>query len=270
MSRKIPLEKIEIDLPNEMFGPNSERKKAKAVVRDPIKTLASMLIRNDVVGENLENFNFEYTKSKSISTVTSGNFFKMTQKHIRSKWGENVHVLPILVSSDKTELTKLGKRTIWPIYVTCGNFSTKLMTSEKGSKLSGFCPYLPYNDEELKKMLDDYSFKKGKHKICLTILKRYFEQKYFVYFLKGIKDCSEKGPIYLQIGTGPKSKLKLFMPVLMIFVGDNEGASQFLCIKSTKCNRPCRICNVCKKQIHTPGNKRYVTLKNDTYIKLMI
>ena len=237
-----------------MFGTNTEFKKARAVVRDPIKTLSAMLIRNDLVGKKLENFNFEYKKSSSISTVNSSNFFKNAQKYVRLKWGESVNVLPILVSSDKTELTKCGKRTIWPIYVTCGNFSTEIMTSEKGSQLSGFCPYLPYNDEELKRMLFNYGIQaKGKQKNCLTILKRYFEQKYFQYFIKRIKACYEKGPIYLQIGKGANSKVALFMPVLMIFVGDNEGASQFLCIKSSKCNRPCRICDVCKKDIYYSG-----------------
>jgi hypothetical protein len=238
-----------------MFGNNSEMKKARAVVRDPLKTIASMLIRNEVVGENLENFNFEYKKSNSISSVNTGNFFKLAQKNIRLKWGENVNVLPIIVSSDKTDLTKCGKRTIWPIYVTCGNFSTELMTSEIGSQLSGFCPYLPYNDEELKKMLfENFISAKGKQKTCLTILKRYFEQKYFAYFIQIIKVCDEKGPIYLQIGKGSNSKVALFMPVLLSFVGDNEGAGQIMCIKSSKCNWPCRICDVCKKKnIHIPG-----------------
>ena len=237
-----------------MFDSNYEMKRARAVVRDPIKTLASMLIREELVGKNLEKFNFEYKKSKSISSVNSGNFFKMAQQDIRTKWGDNVHVFPIIVSSDKTELTKCGKRSIWPIYVTCGNFSTDIMTSKKGSLLSGFIPYLPYNDEELKKMLHDHDIKAiGKQKICLTILKRYFEQKFFQYFIRTIKMCNEKGPIYLQIGRGSNKRVELFMPVLLSFVGDNEGASQFLCIKSTKCYRPCRISNVCKKNVHFAG-----------------
>ena len=142
ITRKIQLEKAAIKLPKETFGTNTEFKKARAVVRDHINTLSAMLIRKYFVGKNLENFNFEYKKSSSISTVNSSNFFLNAQKYVRLKWGESVNVLPILVSSDKTELTKCGKRTIWPIYVTCGKFSTEIMTSEKGSQLSGFCPYI--------------------------------------------------------------------------------------------------------------------------------
>ena len=67
-----------------MFDSNYEMKRARAVVRDPIKTLASMLIREELVGENLEKINFEYKKSKSISSVNSGNFFKMAQQDIRN------------------------------------------------------------------------------------------------------------------------------------------------------------------------------------------
>ena len=50
-------------------------------------------------------------------------------------------------------------------------------------------------------MLHDHDIEaRGKQKICLTILKRYFEHKFFQYFIRTIKDCNEKGPIYLQIG----------------------------------------------------------------------
>ena len=53
-------------------------------------------------------------------------------------------------------------------------------------------------DEELKKMLHDHDIEaRGKQKICLTISKRYFEQKNFQYFIRTIKDCNEKGPIYI-------------------------------------------------------------------------
>ena len=51
------------------------------------------------------------------------------------------------------------------------------MTSEIGSQLSGFCPYLPYNNEELKKLLfDNFISAIGKQKTCLTILKRYLNK----------------------------------------------------------------------------------------------
>ena len=94
--------------------------------------------------------------------------------------------------------------------------------------------------------------------------KTVFEQKYFEYFIKIIKVCEEKGPIYLQIGKGSNSKVALFMPV-----GDNEGAGQIMCIKSSKCNWPCRICNVCKKKnIHIPGKIIiYSVNKYDIFIK---
>ena len=145
-----------------------------------------------------------------------------------------------------TYFSRVAKRSIWPVYITCGNFTVDTMNKQTGSALTGCCPYVPYKSKELEVLLEEKggmgARSQGKREIAVKHITRYFEQEFLNEMFTSIKDVQATGPIKLQVGVGTNARTELFYPELVVCVTDNEGGNQIMCIKSTKCKMPCRCC----------------------------
>ena len=149
-----------IPWPTEIFGHDHSRLKiVQTVVLNIVETVAALLINNDLVGSELENFTFEYTKEfnsnneRIYSNVTGANWFKKTQRAVRRKWGENVYLLALDINSDKTQADRLHAQNFWPCNVSIANLTSAVRHSDKGSDIVGYCPVLPYSRERMHELL---------------------------------------------------------------------------------------------------------------------
>lgn len=139
--------------------------------------------------------------------------------------------------------------------MTCGNLTNESMTKMTGSVTTGFCPYSPYTMRELQTMLEAdgqmRGNKIGKREIAARHITRLYEQKFLEAMLQSLSAI--ESPVKLQVGVGPNSRTELFWPQLVFCCSDNEGGNQIMCIKSTRCNRPCRCCRCCMADICVAG-----------------
>ena len=151
------------------------------------------------------------------------------------------------------------QRSICPIYVTLGNLVLDTMTTSVGSVVTGFCPDCPYDKMALEKMLEEQGELGkgmiGRRKHAIGHVKRYYEQTFLGELFESVRDCETSGPIELQVGVGEHARRALFMPKIVVCATDNEGGGQVMCIRSTKCNKPCRICAIGREDICTAGKK---------------
>jgi len=102
---------IQVPLPYEMFPgiDVSQYKHAKALLVNPVETIAALLLRNDVVGDDCSNFKWDYCRQHNengeelIGDHTSSEFFRKAEEAVRLAHGDGVSVLSIIVSTDKTD-----------------------------------------------------------------------------------------------------------------------------------------------------------------------
>jgi hypothetical protein len=195
----------------------------QTVIIDILETVAGMLLEVDVVGEDTSNFVLQYTKEynedgeRVYGNVTGSQWFKRTQKAIQTKWGKDVHLLALNISSDKTQVTRLQK-SLWPCYVTIMNLDGRIRRTNLGSEIAGYCPFLPYSSESMKTLLrKKYGINYG-HNDMVKIIRKYLEQQFLSHLLKPIRDCRENGPIVLHVGRGVHQREIRVMPELMCYV----------------------------------------------------
>ena len=136
------------------------------------------------------------------------------------------------------------------------------MNRQAGSALTGCCPYVPYGSMALEKLLEEYgdmgARSQGKREVAVKHVTRYFEQEYLNELFTSVRDAQAEGVVRLQVGVGPNARTELFYPQIMVCVSDNEGGNQIMCIKSTKCKKPCRCCSFNIKDICDTGKSDFV------------
>jgi hypothetical protein len=118
---------------------------------------------------------------------------------------------------------------------------------------------VPYSGKELEKLLEEYgdmgARSQGKREIAGRLILRYFEQEFIDEVLTSIKNIMARGEVVrLQVGAGPNARTELFYPQVVRCVTDNEGGNQVMCIKSTRCKKPCRCCTFKLTEIYDTGN----------------
>lgn len=181
-----------------------------------------MLINNDIVGEELQNFKFTYEAGldtdrgyRVYGNVNSGDFFRNAQEDIRRRYGENVYALLIFLSSDKTHADRSGNEKFWPVLVTLGNFTTSILSAPICQELVGYCPLLPLNDSRLKKHLEsNHVTSDTSQKSVCRKLRLKSEQAFIHTILEPVRKCEESGPVRYQVGRGPHSREELFFPII--------------------------------------------------------
>lgn len=111
LSRVLPKLHAEIHLPPEMFPNENVRnhKCASGMYIDIVAAVASMMIDSKVVGRRGEHAKLDYVESERVRNVNSTEFFRNTEIAVRARWGQHVKVLVIIISSDKTLMTRLSK-----------------------------------------------------------------------------------------------------------------------------------------------------------------
>jgi len=162
------------------------------------KFLGDMLVNESIVGSDCSNFNWESNSTVSSGRVSDGKFFRNAEKAIHDTFGQDCYCITIILSHDKTEVSA---RSAWPISLSCGNFSTKVLMSDRGNKLVGFVPNLPCNDERLRTYLRQAGVStKANRKKAITLLHSYSEHKYLLGLIEPILEIQQKGPIWLRVG----------------------------------------------------------------------
>lgn len=235
------------------------------------------------------NFKYEWEDRRNdTGEVVRGNCntsesFRLCQEEVRRLYPHlEVYPLYVVVSMDKTEMGKFcktcsfllrtcvfltssyifvlsAKRSLIPLYVTLGNLTVQCMNGQYGSPLTGCCPQVPYSGRELEKLLEEYgdmgARSQGKREIAARLILRYFEQEFIDEVLTSVKNITARGEVIrLQVGAGPDARTELFYPQVVLCVTDNEGGNQVMCIKSTRCKKPCRCCTFKLTDICDTGN----------------
>lgn len=207
----------EFEFPKELMGVNaSSLKPAKAIVIDVIETVAAMLISKDVVGTNGEFFNYTYEEERNMngtrvySNTTSAEWFRLHEIAIKEEYGEDVVLVALVLSTDKTALTRVGGIKVWPCYLTIGNLTSGQMRSPKGSELVGYCPLMPYTDNQMMQILTDHGVVSYKKEAC-KMLRHYFEQQFLRALIDPIIKMQESGPVVLDVGHGTVTKRSTMM-----------------------------------------------------------
>ena len=139
--------------------------------------------------------------------MTSSEFYRRAEIEVKEKWGTDVHLLLINLSSDKTHVTRTGSIKVWPLYCTIANLSLQKLRSPKGSEILGYCPQCPYSSAEISKIMKecDTTADYASH---TKMIKRYLEKSFFDTVEEPIKAMETTGPVVLQYGRGKESVKK--------------------------------------------------------------
>jgi Plavaka transposase len=204
-------------LPRGMFGDslstyeqrmNAPLLGAQGTVTDLFQVVASMLLEQDLVGKDLEDYNFTYTPlidgngDQMYGGITSARNFREAEKEVKRKWGQDTCLLVVNFSSDKTHVTRCGTVVLCPVYATIANFSVDNIRRPSGNDIVGYCPLSPYTQVELDTILRE-SGNRADFDTQHKMIKLFLEMKFFDKVLEGIKKQEETGPIVLQYGRSP-------------------------------------------------------------------
>ena len=171
-----------IPWPPDIFG-NVQNilKPVKTVVVNIVETIATLLLDNDVVDAELENFVFEYTREynsnneRIYNNVTGAGWFRKTEQAVREKWGQNVYLLAVDINSDKTQGDRLHAQSFWPCNASIANLTSAVRHSDKGADIVGYCPVMPYSKEVMHEYLTiNFGVKRSWEKLYV-LLKRLFK-----------------------------------------------------------------------------------------------
>lgn len=113
---------VDIFLPQEMFNIDVRGlKHGSGLYIDLLDTVACLLLKNDVVGRTNDNgqwesnFKYEWEEKRnelgqlSISDCNTSESFRLCEEEVRRLFPRNrVYPLYLIISTDKTELTKFG------------------------------------------------------------------------------------------------------------------------------------------------------------------
>jgi len=170
-------------------------------------SIGEMLVDEKVVGQNCENFKFTYEEGlnfkgeRTFSNTNTGEFFRKSEIEIKSKWGNDVVPIFIILNTDKTHLTRLGQNKVWPFNIALANLTTTVLESKNGSVLAGYCPMLPVSDQSLSVCLNAVGIVAiSKQEEACKMQRRKLEQDFFEVVLNPLKELESSGPILYRIG----------------------------------------------------------------------
>jgi len=153
--------------------------------------MAQMLVDTSIVGAANEFFKFEAeykymleggSRTRVFSDPNTADFFQRSQRYIRSLHGENVHILPFILSYDKTTLSRNGVRQATPMYVSLANLTSKQLQLDVSTDLVGYLPDLPLSVSEINRALHDNGVKaKTNRTKAVQMYKRYIEQEVILF-----------------------------------------------------------------------------------------
>ena len=184
-----------------------------------------MLIDPDLVGENLENFAFNFemlfdsNNKRVFSNVNTGEFFRKAELNVQQMFDTSTYPLLIRLMTDKSHVDRTGKTKIWPCYMALGNFNTKILTSAKGIALVGHVPMLEISDETIDIHLNKSGVLTGSARTeAKKMLRKYLEQEYLKEVLKPLIEAYTTGPFLYQVGLGRMKRMAKFFPLFESFL----------------------------------------------------
>lgn len=229
---------------------------------DILAQAANLLASESATDDFMDGANLQYTAngSRLYSELNTGDWWAKTEK--MDKMPEDAVLLPIILYTDGTWLSKSGSHSAKPLSMTLGNFPRHVMNQNESKKVVKyikiwvfmvfyhacfrFCatcrnftfqkPSVPANcSRHLRGSctmtlcttcfdLSDAHRPKAVFWRCITAGKSFFSKKFCL-----------NSPL--------QRRTKLFMPVICAIVNDNpEGQLLCLTYDSSKAQKPCRSC----------------------------
>ncbi|KAK7685479.1 hypothetical protein QCA50_011343 [Cerrena zonata] len=154
----------------------------------------------------------------------TGKWWWNTQKDLYNHGAKNATIIPIIISSDKTQLTMFNGKAAYPVYLTIGNLPKEIRRkpSKQGQILLAYLPVTKLEhitNESARRRMQANLFHG-----CLS------------YILEPIIEPGENG-IPMYTGNG---QLHSCHPIFAIHVGDYPEQCQVTCVKKGKCPT-CRV-----------------------------
>ena len=135
-------------------------------------------------------------------------------------------IVPVIFSSDKTNVTGSGSQCAHPVYITLGNFRWWIRNQDRGHAIGGLIPILNAGKQVKKlKTFNEYN--------------EWLFHEFWRHFLAPLKECYRTGGFSLTVG-GVKRRFK---PVIAYFIQDNPEGTLLCGTKlGVAVHNPCRIC----------------------------
>lgn len=207
----------------------------------PSSLLIEMLMDPELTCSN--SFDLEYKESytkegyKRIGGFNTGNWWQFAEHKARGLYGSDVFILPFILFSDKTVVTGDSKRSVWPIYITLGNFNIRTRNRISAKQLVGFIPNV--ENRHVKNMKDTTAFTNSIFSFCYkTILDD----------LKSFASESDIHPVFrLNLPFEECERKFVFVP--MMIPSDHEERVKHACLRGGQTNRPCPTCLVTRSML---------------------
>ncbi|PPQ97936.1 hypothetical protein CVT26_002941 [Gymnopilus dilepis] len=192
--------------------------------RDPLECLEALWgdpeFVNDLIVEPERHYADEDMTIRLYHDMQTANWWWSVQKEVQSATRrKNITIVPIIISSDKTQLTHFRGKTAYPVYFTIGNLPKHIRRkpSRQGQVLLG---YLPTSK------LDQITNKASRRR-CVSNLFHHCMQ----YIVKPLEQAGREG-IVLASGDGA---LRRCYPILAAYVGDYPEQILVGLVKNGRC-----------------------------------
>ncbi|PPQ83323.1 hypothetical protein CVT26_015163 [Gymnopilus dilepis] len=192
--------------------------------RDPIECLEALWsdpdFVNDLIVEPERHYGDKDMTVRIYHDMHTGKWWWEVQKKVQSATRrKNITIVPIIISSDKTQLTTFRGKTAYPVYFTIGNLPKHIRRkpSRQGQILLG---YLPTSKLE-------HITNQAARRRCISNLFHHCMQ----YMIKPLEKAGRDG-IVLASGDGA---LRRCYPILAAYVGDYPEQILVGLIKNGRC-----------------------------------
>ena len=178
----------------------------------------------------LQNFNPMFSKfgEKLIGELNTGSWWEFAEDKARVQYGEDINIVPFIISSDKTNVGK--KRSVWPMYLTIGNLRIRDRNKLSGKRLLGFLPKI--ENRHLKNAKDVSAFSLGVFNTCYKLI---------------FQELRENRLFKLRLPF--ENHERRFVLIPMMLPADHEERCKHVCIRQGQTNRPCPHCLVTKMEL---------------------
>ncbi|EKM83117.1 hypothetical protein AGABI1DRAFT_35141 [Agaricus bisporus var. burnettii JB137-S8] len=165
--------------------------------------------------------------------MNTGKWWWATQKAVE-KNSPGATIIPVIVATDKTQLTLFRNKSAYPVYLTIGNIP-KEIRRKPSSHAYVLLGYLPTT------RLEGVTNKASRRRMIANLYHSSMKE-----ILKPLKEAGEEGVMM----TTPDGKMRRMHPILAAFVGDYPEQVLTTCIYSGDC--PC--CNISRNQLGRENN----------------
>ena len=199
-----------------------------------ILSVAASIMEDPNVVSGEEDFELKHHKPRNekeqrlwTPSIPSGNLWRRTEVRENIEHRDDAALLAVVPFLDKTNITKNGGRTGYPLIITLGNLQYHVRQMQAAQRIVAYIPLLA--SKALKKT---QGFKDAQNKLRVTCLDLVFRSMRAVYE-------SAAGGIYLRLF----GRTIFFIPFIPFIVQDSQEGNK-ICFCSGSCLSyfPCRQC----------------------------